>query len=214
MADISGLVIDQSSLADQVYENLKLLILSGSLAGGERVPEEHLAQQFGVSRTPIREALKRLAEYGLVSLRPRLNAVVASLTAREAQDIARVRLALELLALNTYQESRIDPAFDALQGLADECQRLLGNGERARAFEVDSEFHTSLIEGAGNGVLAETYRRLDARIQLMRIGQRLNTEEMLPYAAQHGELIEALRAKKTQEAKRLLEDHVMHDLPD
>jgi DNA-binding GntR family transcriptional regulator len=213
MFDLPNLSITQNSLADQVYSNLKLLILSGALRSGERIPEEQLAQQFGVSRTPIREALKRLAEYGLVTLRPRMNATVTSLTRQEADDIARVRLALETLALDSCREDRIDPLADELQRLAAEFRALLAAGERAKAFEKDSEFHIALIEGAGNGVLTETYSRLDARIQLLRITQQLTAEELLPYAAQHLELILGIRGKDREKTRLLLERHIMHDIP-
>lgn len=213
MVSVPNIPLEQASLADQVYENLKLLILSGTLKSGERIPEEQLAQQFGVSRTPIREALKRLAEYGLVTLRPRMNATVTSLTKQEAEDIGRVRLALEILALESYKDEKIDSLVDTLQKLAAECQYCLAVDERAKAFEKDSEFHMALIAGAGNSVLTETYARLDARIQMLRITQQLSSEELLPYAAQHLELIRSLRDKDREKTRRLLERHIMHDIP-
>ncbi|MFA6505018.1 MAG: GntR family transcriptional regulator [Treponemataceae bacterium] len=213
MSVIPNLVLEQSSLADQVYDNLKLLILSGTLKGGERIPEEQVAQQFGVSRTPIREALKRLAEYGLVSLRPRLNATVTSITKQEAADIGRVRLALEVLAVESIMQDKIGSLVDTLQRLAAECQYCFAVNERAKAFEKDSEFHIALVSCAGNKILTETYERLDARIQLLRITQHLTSEELLPYAAQHIELIRSLREENKDKTRKLLELHIMHDIP-
>ena len=213
MIDFSNFSITQNSLADQVYSNLKLLILSGTLRSGERIPEEQLAQQFGVSRTPIREALKRLSEYGLVTLKPRMNATVTSLTRQETEDIARVRLALETLALDSYREDKISLLVEELQQLAAEFRRLVAGDERAKAFEKDSEFHIALIAGAGNGVLTEMYARLDARIQLLRITQQLSSQELLPYAAQHLELIGSLREKDREQTRLILKRHIMHDIP-
>lgn len=209
--DRIAVALDTASLADQVYENLKLLILSGTLQGGERIPEEQVAQQFGVSRTPIREALKRLAEYGLVTVRPRSNAVVAQISNREAEDIARVRLALEKLAIESLDPSAIAPLIAALKGLAAECRRRFESGERAKAFEKDSEFHTTLVAGAGNIVLTETYERLDARIQLLRISQHLSSEQLVPYAGHHLELLERIAVGDTKATIALLETHIMHD---
>ncbi len=213
MTTVPPIPLEQSSLADQVYDNLKLLILSGTLKSGERIPEEQLAQQFGVSRTPIREALKRLAEYGLVTLRPRMNAMVPSIGRAEAVDIVRVRLALENLALESYEEAKLEAVIRKLQRLSAECQELFEANEQAKAFEKDSEFHIALIAGAGNKVLTETYQRLEARIQLLRVSQHLSQNQLIPYAAQHMELIESLRAKNIAQTRELLERHIMHDIP-
>ena len=213
MEIIPNLVIEQASLADQVYNNLKLLILSGTLKGGERIPEEQVAQQFGVSRTPIREALKRLAEYGLITLRPRMNATVTSLTKQEAEDIGHVRIALERLAVESIKQEKVGMLVEKLQRLAAECQYGFAINERARGFEKDSEFHLTLVSCAGNSILTETYERLDARIQLLRITQHLSSEEIIPYAAQHLELIRNIREGNKEETRRLLEIHIMHDFP-
>ena len=210
--DMPNLIITQASLADRVYENLKLLILSGTLKGGDRIPEEQLAQQFGVSRTPIREALKRLAEYGLVTLKPRINASVTSISGQEAADIARVRIALEKLALESLSKERMEDSIEPLTRLAMECQHFFAIGEKAKAFEKDSEFHIALIAGAGNGVLSEAYQRLDARIQLLRITQSLSSEELVPYAEQHMQLIRKIKDGNVAEAVALLEHHILHDV--
>jgi len=213
MNELPKLLIEQASLADQVYASLKSLILSGTLRGGERIPEEQLAQQFNVSRTPIREALKRLAGYGLVTLRSRMNATVTSITRQEAEDIGRVRLALELLAIESISDEKVENLAGKLQKLAAECQYFFALDEKAKAFEKDSEFHIALVSGAGNQVLTETYERIDARIQLLRITQHLSSEALLPYAAQHMELIRSLRDRDLAKTRTLLETHIMHDMP-
>lgn len=210
--DIIARPLETASLADQVYENLKLLILSGALSGGERIPEEQVAQQFGVSRTPIREALKRLAEYGLVTIRPRSNVVVAEITRQEAADIGRVRLALEQLAVKSLDHAMVPVLVGTLHVLAEECEKRFSAGERAMAFEKDSEFHIALVAGAGNAMLTEIYERLDARIQLLRISQQLSADKLLPYARQHLDLIASLQKEDAATTSVLLERHIMHDI--
>ncbi|MDO8944225.1 MAG: GntR family transcriptional regulator, partial [Desulfobacterales bacterium] len=76
--------IHRQSLSEQVYHYIKRLILSGEIRGGEKIPEEKVAQRFGVSRTPIREALSRLEEYGLIQIKPRSYAEVVALEPHEA----------------------------------------------------------------------------------------------------------------------------------
>lgn len=211
MIDTLNVAIEQTSLSEQVYAALKNLILSGALKGGERIPEEQLAQQFGVSRTPIREALKRLAEYGLVAIKPRSYVVVVEISREEALDIGRVRLALETLAVDQLAEKADQRVFAELERMAGECQYAVSIGERARAFELDSLFHQKMMEFTGNPTLADTYARLDARIQLLRLRQSLSTTGLLPYMLHHLQLIHLLRTGDVGHAKGILAAHILHD---
>ncbi len=120
---------------------------SGELRGGMFIPEEQLAQQFGVSRTPIREAIRRLAEYGLVVLKPRSHAQVYQINDKEARDIARVRVVLERLAVESMTPQSINERIDQLARLAADCQYYLGIGNRAALFE-NTAFHLELVRCA------------------------------------------------------------------
>ena len=88
------------SLADQVYDLVKEQILSGKIPCGSKISEDSLATQFGVSRTPIREALKRLSAYGIIQMEPRSHSSVISLSEKESQDIATFRIYLEDYAID------------------------------------------------------------------------------------------------------------------
>jgi DNA-binding GntR family transcriptional regulator len=211
MIETLNVTIEQASLSERVYASLKELILSGTLKGGERIPEEQLAVQFGVSRTPIREALKRLSEYGLVITKPRSYVVVVEISRDEAMDIGRVRLALESLAVSLLAERADQQAFAELERLASECQYAVSIGERARAFELDSSFHQKMMEQTANPTLADTYAHLDARIQLLRLRQSLGTAELMPYMLHHLQLIQFLRSGDVEKAKAILDSHILHD---
>ena len=123
----------QNSLSDQVYTMLKEQILSGELKGGMKIPEESLAEQFGVSRTPIREAIRRLSEYGLVTIKPRSYATVSVISSEEASDIARVRVTLEQLAIDSIDEQAYAEHVKELSRYAADCQYAMGIGEIGRA---------------------------------------------------------------------------------
>ena len=200
-------IIDHTSLADRVYEKLKLMILSGQLAGGERISEEQLAGDFDVSRTPIREALKRLSNYGLVSLKPRSFAIVSDIDAKEAAQIGEVRVSLEKLAMLRISHSPDPDFFLSLERIATECLYNISLGERAKAFELDSDFHSAIVNGADNAILADLYERLDAKIQLLRLKQKLSSEELLPYMMQHMQIIQLLRNGNVEQAAQLVETH-------
>jgi GntR family transcriptional regulator, rspAB operon transcriptional repressor len=204
-------IIIQNSLADKVYDLLKDQILSGELTGGMFIPEEQLAQQFGVSRTPIREAIRRLAEYGLVVLKPRSHAQVYQINDKEARDIARVRVVLERLAVESMTPESINGSIDQLARLAADCQYYLGIGNRAALFEKDSLFHLELVRCANNSTLYNLFERLDAQVQLLRVAQNLPDDELGQIINQHGQLLQYLRNGDIAASKALLYKHIVHE---
>lgn len=201
----------QSSLSDQVYTMLKEQILNGQLKGGMKIPEESLAEQFGVSRTPIREAIRRLAEYGLVSIKARSHAMVSIITDKEALDIARVRITLEQLAVDSIDEAGYQSHVKELSRYAADCQYAMGIGDRATVFQQDSLFHLTLIKASHNTALVSLYERLDAKIQQLRIAQNLPEEELSHYLGQHVQMMNLLKGGEKERCKALIAEHISHD---
>lgn len=202
--------IVSTSLSDQAYELVKGEILKGTIKAGSKISEDALATQFGVSRTPIREAIRRLAEYGLVTLSPRSHAAVVKISDKAAQDIASLRINLEFFAIDNLKEDLFNKNYDKLNKIASDCQLQLSNGERDKAFELDSAFHSLLIECTDNQALVEVYYRLDPKIQLLRIEQDLNPESLLSYLQQHTKLLLLLKNGDKLEAKKLIREHITH----
>ncbi len=203
--------IVQIGFGEQVYYHLKEMILSGELAPGEKIPEGRIASMFNVSRTPIREAIKKLNEYGLVETFPRSYSIVTDITAEQARSIGELRTALENFALHLIiSRDLADESFlKDLENISDECIKLMADeGQRAAAFEQDTEFHHRLIEATGNEYLYEAYERLDARIQLVRLNMKASTETFTGYIRQHYEIIDMIRRKNEAEATRLMDSHI------
>lgn len=203
--------ITQKSLSDQVYDHIKSMILSGELKGGERVPETQLSNLFGVSRTPLREALKKLSEYGLVYLKPRSFAEVAIIDEEEAKQIAEVRLNLEILSATLLAKNGSESVFQELKELSNSCLQAAHEGHRSEAFELDSKFHLTIAEKSGNKVLYDIYERLDARIQLLRLNQNLIIESLQDYIKQHSRLLEAMKNGEIRLLTSILSKHIIHD---
>jgi len=202
----------QNSLSDQVYTMLKDQILSGQLKGGMKIPEESLAEQFGVSRTPIREAIRRLAEYGLITIKPRSHATVSLISEQEASDIAKVRVTLEQLAIDYIDEASYSRNVKELSRYAADCQYAMGIGDRATVFEQDSLFHLALVRSSGNSALISICERLDAKIQQLRIAQNLPDDELSYYLGQHAQMMTLLKNGDKEACKRMLYEHITHDL--
>ncbi len=202
----------QNSLSDQVYNMLKDQILSGQLRGGMKIPEESLAEQFGVSRTPIREAIRRLSEYGLVTIKPRSHAIVSIISPEEASDIAKVRVTLEQLAIDSIDEKAYSDNVKELSRYAADCQYAMGIGDRATVFEQDSLFHLALVKASHNSALINICERLDAKIQQLRIAQDLPEDELSYYLGQHAQMMSMLKNGEKEACKRMLYEHITHDL--
>ncbi len=199
------------TLADQVYIHIKNEILRGSLAFGEIIREDQLAAKYGVSRTPVREALKSLSEYGLVKIAPRSHATIAKISEKESRNIAEVRIALEQFAIRNMKKDILQKRLSILTHYAASCERALERGEKEPCFELDSQFHICLVDIAGNATLSELYRHLDARIQLLRVKQGLSEGTLKMFIAQHGELLFLLQEERTEEAAALIRYHILHE---
>lgn len=200
------------SYADQVYNYVKDSILSGDLRQGDKIVEEKIAAEFGVSRTPIREALTRLQAYGLVHIKPRSYAEVVRLGAKEASDVAHLRLRLEQFAFQLLCAHAEESILAELQTIAEAAQDALGRGDKAGYFEADELFHERAAERCGNGELAAVYRQFGSKVQLLRIAQDVTVDRLDIYMRQHFDMIEMIRAQRCTAIGELLQIHVVHDL--
>ena len=200
--------IEKRSLAEQVYRHIKRMILSGELQAGERVPEERIAGEFGVSRTPIREALHRLAVLGLITIKPRSYAEVVKINTEEADQIAVVRGQLEILAVRLLAEKAGEEDGQALRRAAKECIELLAQGDVAGFFEKDSEFHLEIARRSGNRYLAELMEQLDPKVQLFRLARCTTTKKIKANAMFHDKIVEAICRNDVSGAAKLIEQHV------
>jgi DNA-binding GntR family transcriptional regulator len=210
--------IDCQSITDKVYHHIKQLILSGHLKGGEKVPERKVAEQLKISRTPVREAVQRLEEYGLISIKPRSYAVVVELPVEEFFNVSIIRFSLEKLAFRLLCETAVKDDIAYLRKLIKKCAVLFGKKRYAEGFEVDGAFHLEVARRTGNSHLYEALERLDAKIQLMRLHVHLSPnhqigEELELSDRQHEQLIDALIEKNLQKIDEILKCHIMNKIP-
>jgi DNA-binding GntR family transcriptional regulator len=206
--------IHRHSLSDQAYHYIKRLILSGEIRGGERIPEEKVAQLFGISRTPIREALSRLEEYGLIQIKPRAYAEVVALKPHEAGQLAVIRSQLETLAVSLLADCGTEEDFRELDLLAKECNALIAEGDIATTFEKDSLLHLEIARRTGNPHLYEICEKLDAKIQLLRLVLSIPLVKLKVYVKHHDAIIDAMKKRDKELAVTLMRRHVMNQLDD
>jgi len=202
----------RQSYADQVYDYIKHLILSGEIGQGEKIVEEKIARRFGVSRTPIRQALLRLAEYGLIYTKPRSYAEVVQIDREEARQIAQVRAHMERLSFTLFIDCAEEEDFAAVQKLIEDAEKALEKKDKASYFEIDGQIHLEIARRSGNRHLYEIFEKFDAKVQLLRLTQDLSVDELRVYMKQHYELLAAMRSGDKERVLELLDHHIVHHL--
>ncbi len=199
---------ERSNIASEVYEHIKKMILAGEISSGQRVPEERISQLFNVSRTPIREALRRLEAYGLVYVKPRSFAEVIMLDDKEIEKVAAVRAKLECFAVEVLTGQISDEDCRVLSDMEAACMAAFHAGNVADVFEKDSLLHLEIAKRTQNRYLYEMIERLDAKVQLYRISKCINYKKIEHDICQHKAIVEAICGARTEQAVAYMGEHV------
>jgi len=198
------------SLADAVAERIRADILSGLYAPGDRLVERRLAQRFGVSHIPLREALARLVEEGLVERPPRRGARVASLSPRMLEEISSLRVVLEQFVIRRLQ-GRFTPAASAdLQAIVDRMTQAAEQQDLALVHELDHQFHEYLWQLADHTLLVEVAGQLRGRVRhfLRAAAAPLGPSGMRLHAQSHQELLDIISSGNQRAAEQAMERHI------
>ena len=191
-----------ASKSDIVCAMLRELIISGELGAGEPLRQRDLAARFGVSQTPVREALRRLESEGLVTNDPHRGATVTG-TADAVEENSQIRAVLEPLGARLAARSVTEAQLDRLRALNGEMSSLSEGDDRYGA--LNREFHFAIYEAAASPVLLSMMRLL---WQAMPVGPRV-TRTHRESAAQHEQLIEALAARDEERAAEITASHIL-----
>ena len=183
------------TLRGQAYDILKRQLLSGELRPGERVNEVVMAARLGISRGPLREAIRNLEQEGLLIAAPHRGTFVRQLTEEEAAELQEVRLALETAAACRLAQQWTPATKAALEERLDQLRGLhLDNSTLAERMSADLGFHEAICEASGNETLLETWRSLIGRITMMVLNVGENRMSQLQDADAHMPLLEAIES--------------------
>jgi DNA-binding GntR family transcriptional regulator len=201
--------LDSRSLADRAHSELRRLILDGDLMLGAPIAEEALAARLGISRTPVREALRRLAEEGLVEAGGRQRARIAAPTDEDIAGIVAVRAALDALAAATCARRRDPQMLEELHSLAARIDAHLAAGDLGATFAADGDFHRALGRASGNRELDAHLARIDGRVQLVRLSLCRDPAAVGRNTAAHAALLAAIAAGDAEAAATVARDHAL-----
>lgn len=197
------------TVSEQVHAFIQRALLSGQLNPGDRLAEGELAAALGISRTPIREALRQLESDGLVVVLPHRGTYVRTLDPRRGRQLYEARLLLEPTAARAAAARITDQQLQALRPLLDSAVNDANAGDMGGA-SVDNEvFHATVFKIAGNDVLLELWTKIFAEWQLFRVcAWRKMPQRPRAVAAEHTALYEALAARDEDRAADLMTEHL------
>ncbi|TNJ40825.1 GntR family transcriptional regulator [Phaeobacter sp. B1627] len=194
--------------ADTIAEELEELIFSGVYADGDRLDEVRLAEHFGVSRTPLREALQRLALSGLVELIPRRGAFVRQPGPVELLEMFEVMAELEAVCARLAARRISDTALTELRAANESCQQAVEARDADAYYFENERFHSIIYQQSGNSFLAQEAAKLHKRLQPFRRQQLRFRGRMAQSMAEHEEIVRALENGAANPAAEALRNHV------
>ncbi len=200
--------IHRPSLHEELTDRLRAMIVEGVLEDGEKVPEKALCEKLGVSRTPMREALKVLAADGLLSLEPNKGARVRAITLEDLQEVFPVMASLEALAGELACQSISPASLDELKVEHLSMLQRYKEADMPAYFKHNERIHEIILEAAQNRTLTSMYKTLAARIRSARYLANMTPERWQQAVEEHEEMIVALENQNAKELGAILKRHL------
>ena len=200
--------IARRTLHDEVLERLRDMIISGHLGPGERINEGLIGAQLGVSRTPLREAIKSLTGEGLVEILPAKGAVVRSFSIGDLAQILEVLKDIEQLGARLACERGSEATMSTLQNMHDRMMAFYEARNRMEYFKLNQAIHTGIVAASGNAVLVEMHGILQARIKRLRFVGHEGPANWAAAVAEHEEIMSSLLARNVERLTVVIGSHL------
>jgi GntR family transcriptional regulator, rspAB operon transcriptional repressor len=201
--------VEKRRIGEIIYYHIKKMILNKEIGVGERIPEKQIANYFNVSRTPIREALRNLEKYGLITIVPRRYAEVVRLQPDAKERLGILKLHIDSLAVELCVDNASDADCDKLELIARDCVRLAEARDMASLYERDSEFHLQLAACSENRFLLQIEQLLDVNVQLLRTTVYKNEQDISEGLQLHLPIVQAIRKRDKKTAVDLVQQHLL-----
>ena len=204
------MIVDKKihSLEEQVYFTLEDEILSGKLKRGETITENSLSARLGVSRTPLRAALHRLAEEGLIEISPNRGAVVMGIGKEELVDIYKIRMRLEGLASAEAAKKISVEDKKRLKEIVELSDFYIAKQDSERLKELDTEFHSIIYQAGGNRMLCKVLSDLHKNVHIYRKRSLTVVDRLEKSVSEHKRILAAIEHGDADAADRLTSSHI------
>ena len=208
MKDISLKMDEYLPLRDVVFNTLRNAILTGELSPGERLMEIKLADKLGVSRTPIREAIRKLELEGLVVNTPRKGAEVANISSEDLRDVLEVRRSLEVLAISLACDKMTDETLELLHENIDAFKHSIDAKATSDIASVDVTFHDIIYKSTGNNRLIQILNNISEQMYRYRFEYIKNKESWNRLVEEHMNIYEAIKNRDKDLAVKSILLHI------
>ncbi|MEE1086169.1 MAG: GntR family transcriptional regulator [Schaedlerella sp.] len=199
-------------LRDVVFNTLRQAILKGELKPGERLMEIQLANKLGVSRTPVREAIRKLELEGLVLMVPRKGAEVAQITEKSMVDVLEIRRALEELAVRLACERMSPKGLEGLKNAEKKFEEVLGSEDITVVAGADVAFHDAIIQATDNPKLVQLLSQFREQMYRYRVEYLKRSEFHPQVIKEHLDIIQTIENRNKDEAAEYICNHIDHQV--
>jgi DNA-binding GntR family transcriptional regulator len=199
---------DYKPLRDVIFDTLREAIIVGELKPGERLMEVQLAQKMGVSRTPVREAIRKLELEGLVEMLPRKGAHIADLSVKDIMDVLEVRATLDGLATSLSAARISDEEIKELKHVQDQFVNYVEKENLQGSIKKDVEFHDIIYRSSRNDKLIQISNNLREQVQRFRVIYIKDASSTRELIREHNEIIEAITSRDSEAARRTAQTHI------
>lgn len=195
-------------LRDVVFNTLRQAILKGELEPGERLMEIQLAERLGVSRTPIREAIRKLELEGLVLMIPRKGAEVARISEKSLRDVLELRRSLEELAIELACQRMTEEEIDSLERAQKAFREAVDSKDVMLMAETDEKYHEIIYQGTKNSRLVQILNNLREQMYRYRLEYIKDADKRQILLIEHDNILKAVRGRRVAEAKAAMREHI------
>lgn len=192
------------TLREKILETIREAILKGELKPGEKVAEPELAERFGISRTPIREAFRQLESEGFLTVIPRKGAVVAALSERDVQEYYAVKSTLEGYAAELAAQNLSEKELAKLESINLRLKQLASDGDVKAFYKIHHDFHDTFLKAADNSKLYDLIKQLGMKFSRLRMASLAVNGRMAISVAEHEKLLDAFRRQDGKAAEALV----------
>lgn len=203
--------IRRISVREDIVEALRAALISGEMKAGEVYSAPQLAESFGVSATPVREAMLELVRENMIEVARNKGFRVRKLTDEELDGLVEMRLLLEVPIMGRIAaayDSSMDESLDRLAGLAEQIEQAAVAGELVEYIRIDTEFHVSFLALHGNAALCGTVRDLRGRSRMYGLSRLAESGQLVETVREHAQMIAHVRAREVEAVQGVITRHI------
>lgn len=213
--DLPNIIKKRETLSDNAYQVIRDAIVSLRLEPGQMVYEAELGSTLGVSRTPIREAFRKLMAEELIEVQPQRGARIAYMSKKKIDEARFVRISLEANAFKEVaklwnpEEARFQRLYTQVKGILDDQKKMVDEHNFDTFFQLDEKFHYTLLETLGNVTLISIINQMRGHLNRMRYLELQETKHMRRLVAEHEGIFDAIISNNVELTERLLSEHIL-----